>query len=150
MDHKDLGELLEKTVNGLGFEVVDLELPRNGGLVRVFIDRPGGVNVDDCVAVSNHLIRLFAVEAVDYGRLEVSSPGLDRRLRQPKDFRQFEGERAQVRMRVPIQGRKNFVGILRGVNELQLNLEVDGAILSLDLAQVEKARLVPNLNGDRV
>jgi ribosome maturation factor RimP len=150
MDHKDLGALLEKTVNGLGFEVVDLELPRNGGLVRVFIDRPGGVNVDDCVAVSNHLIRLFAVEAVDYGRLEVSSPGLDRRLRQPKDFRQFEGERAQVRMRVPIQGRKNFVGILRGVSELQLNLEVDGAILSLDLAQVEKARLVPNLNGDRV
>jgi len=145
MGHKDVGGLLEKTVNGLGYEIVDLELPRNGGLIRVFIDRPGGVNVDDCVSVSNHLIRLFAVEEVDYGRLEVSSPGLNRRLRQPKDFRQFEGERAQVRMRVPIQGRKNFVGILRGVSELQLNLEVDGAILLLDLAQVEKARLVPNL-----
>jgi ribosome maturation factor RimP len=150
MGHKDVGGLLEKTVNGLGYEIVDLELPRNGGLIRVFIDRPGGVNVDDCVAVSNHLIRLFAVEEVDYGRLEVSSPGLDRRLRQPKDFRQFEGERAQVRMRVPIQGRKNFVGILRGASELQLNLEVDGAILLLDLAQVEKARLVPNFSGDRV
>jgi len=145
MGHKDVGGLLEKTVNGLGYEIVDLELPRNGGLIRVFIDRPGGVNVDDCVSVSNHLIRLFAVEEVDYGRVEVSSPGLNRRLRQPKDFRQFEGERAQVRMRVPIQGRKNFVGILRGVSELQLNLEVDGAILLLDLAQVEKARLVPNL-----
>ncbi len=145
MGHKDVSALLEKTINGLGYEIVDLELPRNGGLMRVFIDRPGGVSVDDCVAVSNHLIRLFAVEEVDYGRLEVSSPGLDRRLRQPKDFRQYEGERAQVRMRVPIQGRKNFVGILRGVSELQLNLEVDGAILSLDLAQVEKARLVPNL-----
>jgi ribosome maturation factor RimP len=145
MGHKDVGGLLDKTVNGLGYEIVDLELPRNGGLIRVFIDRPGGVNVDDCASVSNHLIRLFAVEEVDYGRLEVSSPGLDRRLRQPKDFRQFEGERAQVRMRVPIQGRKNFVGILRGVSELQLNLEVDGTILLLDLAQVEKARLVPNL-----
>jgi len=145
MGHKDVSGLLEKTVNGLGYEVVDLELPRNGGLIRVFIDRPGGVNVDDCVAVSNQLIRLFAVEEVDYGRLEVSSPGLDRRLRQPKDFRQFEGERAQVRMRVPIQGRKNFVGVLRGASELQLNLEVDGAILLLDLAQVDKARLVPNL-----
>jgi ribosome maturation factor RimP len=145
MDHEELGGLLETTVNGLGFELVDLELPRNGGLIRVFIDRAGGVNVDDCAAVSSHLTRLFAVEAVDYGRLEVSSPGLDRRLRQPKDFRQFEGERAQVRMRVPIQGRKNFVGILRGVSETQLNLEVDGAILSLELAQVEKARLVPNL-----
>ena len=145
MGHKDVSGLLEKTVNGLGYEVVDLELPRNGGLIRVFIDRPGGVNVDDCVAVSNQLIRLFAVEEVDYGRLEVSSPGLDRRLRRPKDFRQFEGERAQVRMRVPIQGRKNFVGVLRGASELQLNLEVDGAILLLDLAQVDKARLVPNL-----
>ena len=145
MGHKDVGALLEKTVNGLGYEIVDLDLPRNGGLIRLFIDRPGGVNVDDCVTVSNHLIRLFAVEAIEYGRLEVSSPGLDRRLRQPKDFRQFEGERAQVRMRVPIQGRKNFVGILKGVSETQLNLEVDGAMVLLDLAQVEKARLVPNL-----
>jgi len=146
MDQRALSTLLEKTVDGLGFEVVDLELPpRKGGLVRVFIDRPGGVNVDDCVAVSNHLSRLLTVEGVDFGRLEVSSPGLDRRLRRPKDFRRFEGERARVRMRVPIQGRKNFVGILRGVSEAQLNLEVDGAILPLELAQVDKARLVPNL-----
>ncbi|HTS52840.1 MAG TPA: ribosome maturation factor RimP [Burkholderiales bacterium] len=145
MDHKGLGALLETTVSGLGFELVDLELPRNGGLIRVFIDRPGGVSVDDCAAVSSHLTRLFAVEAVDFGRLEVSSPGLDRRLRQPKDFRQFEGQRAQVRMRVPIQGRKNFVGVLRGVSDAHLRLEVDGSLLSLDLAQVEKARLVPTL-----
>ena len=142
---KELGALLETTVNGLGFELVDLELPGHGALIRVFIDRPGGVNVDDCAAVSNHLTRLFAVEQVDYGRLEVSSPGLDRPLRQPKDFRRFEGQRAQVRVRVPVQGRKNFVGILRGVSDAQLQLEVDGALLSLDLAQVEKARLVPNL-----
>jgi ribosome maturation factor RimP len=142
---KELGALLETTVNGLGFELVDLELPGHGALIRVFIDRPGGVNVDDCAAVSNHLTRLFAVEQVDYGRLEVSSPGLDRPLRQPNDFRRFEGQRAQVRVRVPVQGRKNFVGILRGVSDAQLQLEVDGALLSLDLAQVEKARLVPNL-----
>jgi len=145
MAHRDLSTLLERTIDGLGFSLVDLELPQRGGVLRVFIDRPGGITVDDCVAVSNHLIRLFAVEEVDYGRLEVSSPGLDRRLRQPKDFRQFAGERAQVRMRVPIQGRRNFVGILRGASDLQLNLEVDGAILSLDLAQLDKARLVPNL-----
>ena len=142
---KELGALLETTVNGLGFELVDLELPGRGALIRVFIDRPGGVNVDDCAAVSNHLTRLFAVEGVDYGRLEVSSPGLDRPLRQPNDFRRFEGQRAQVRVRVPVQGRKNFVGILRGVSDAQLQLEVDGALLSLDLAQVEKARLVPTL-----
>jgi ribosome maturation factor RimP len=145
MSENELEVLLAQTINGLGFELVDVELPRRGGLIRVFIDRAGGVNVADCAAVSNHLARLFAVEEVDYGRLEVSSPGLDRPLRHPKDFRRFEGERAQVRMRVPVQGRKNFVGILRGASEAELRLEVDGGLLSLDLAQVEKARLVPNL-----
>ena len=145
MGHNELGVLLAQTINGLGFELVDVELPRRGGLIRVFIDSASGVNVDDCAAVSNHLTRLFAVEEVDYGRLEVSSPGLDRPLRHPKDFRRFDGERAHVRMRVPVQGRKNFVGILRGASEAELTLEVDGGLLSLDLAQVEKARLVPNV-----
>jgi ribosome maturation factor RimP len=144
MGQKELGALLERTIDGLGFELVDAELPR-GGLIRVFIDSPRGINVDDCAAVSNHLTRLFAVEEIEYSRLEVSSPGLDRPLRQPKDFRRFEGERAQVRMRVPIEGRKNFVGILRGASDAELRLEVDGALLSLELAQVEKARLVPNV-----
>ena len=145
MGQKELEALLERTVDGLGFELVDAELPRGGGLIRVFIDSARGINVDDCAAVSNHLTRLFAVEEIEYSRLEVSSPGLDRPLRQPKDFRRFEGERAQVRMRVPIEGRKNFVGILRGASDAELRLEVDGALLSLELAQVEKARLVPNV-----
>jgi ribosome maturation factor RimP len=145
MGQKELGALLERTIDGLGFELVDAELPRGGGLIRVFIDSPRGINVDDCAAVSNHLTRLFAVEEIEYSRLEVSSPGLDRPLRQAKDFRRFEGERAQVRMRVPIEGRKNFVGILRGASDAELRLEVDGALVSLELAQVEKARLVPNV-----
>jgi ribosome maturation factor RimP len=145
MGQKELGALLERTIDGLGFELVDAELPRGGGLIRVFIDSSRGINVDDCAAVSNHLTRLFAVEEIEYSRLEVSSPGLDRPLRQAKDFRRFEGERAQVRMRVPIEGRKNFTGILRGASEAELRLEVDGALMSLELAQVEKARLVPNV-----
>ena len=86
------------------------------------------MKVDDCARVSNHLTRLFAVEAVDYSRLEVSSPGLDRPSAAAEDFRRFAGERAQVRMRVPVQGRKNFVGMLRGANDGKLKLEVDGAI----------------------
>ncbi len=135
--------LLEATLPGLGYELVYLELSR--GLVRVFIDRAGGVNVDDCAIVSNHLSRLFAVEAVEYDRLEISSPGLDRPLWRAADFQRFSGERAQVKMRVPIAGRKNFTGVLRGVSHSELKLEVDGAVVSLDLAQVDKARLVPNL-----
>jgi ribosome maturation factor RimP len=145
MDGNAFAGLLEPALTSLGFELVDFELSRSGGMIRVFIDRAGGVNVDDCAAVSNHLTRLFAVEGIDYSRLEVSSPGLDRPLRRPKDFRRFAGERVQVRMRVPVEGRKNFVGILKGASEAQVELEVDGALLSLNLAQLDKARLVPNL-----
>src|SRR5688500_19308526 len=77
----DLNELLESTLAGLGYELVDLERSPRGKLLRVFIDKPDGVSVDDCVTVSNHLSRLLAVENVDYDRLEVSSPGLDRPLK---------------------------------------------------------------------
>ena len=145
MGESVLTALLERTLAGLGFELVDIELSRSGGMIRVFIDRAGGVTVEDCAAVSNHLTRLFAVEEVEYSRLEVSSPGLDRPLRQPRDFRRFAGERVHVRMRVPVDGRKNFVGVLRGASDAQVELEVDGALLSLSLAQLDKARLVPNL-----
>jgi ribosome maturation factor RimP len=144
---RDLENLLERTVAGLGYEMVDVETAggRSGVLLRLFIDREGGISVDDCAAVSNHLTRVLAVEGIDYGRLEVSSPGLDRPLKHPKDFRRFEGERAQLRMRVPIQGRRNFVGVLRGADEHEVRLEVDGALLTLELAQLAKARLVPNI-----
>jgi ribosome maturation factor RimP len=145
MDGNVFAGLLEPALASLGFELVDFELSRSGGMIRVFIDRAGGVSVDDCAIVSNHLTRLFAVEGIDYSRLEVSSPGLDRPLRRAKDFRRFAGERVQVRMRVPVDGRKNFVGVLRGASEAQVELEVDGALLSLNLAQLDKARLVPNL-----
>jgi ribosome maturation factor RimP len=95
--------------------------------------------------VSNHLIRLFQVEGVDYDRLEVSSPGLDRPLRQLKDFQRFEGEKASVRMNVALDGQRNFVGILRGANEEKLNMEIDGALVSLEIADIRKARLIPEI-----
>jgi ribosome maturation factor RimP len=140
----NLRSLLETTLPGLGYDLVDLELS-GGGLVRVFIDKPGSITVDDCALVSNHLTRLFGAEGVSYERLEVSSPGLDRPLRKPKDFQRFEGERAHVKMRVPVAGRKNFTGVLRGVSDAEIRMEVDGAVVSLALSQVDKARLVPDL-----
>jgi ribosome maturation factor RimP len=147
MGEQDLRKLLETTLAGLGYELVEVETAggRGGVLLRLFIDRPQGITVDDCALVSNHLTRLFAVEGIDYGRLEVSSPGLDRPLTRLQDFLRFEGERAQVRMRVPILGRRNFVGILRGADEREVRLEVDGTVMSLELAQLDKARLVPNI-----
>ncbi|PTQ80663.1 ribosome maturation factor RimP [Nitrosospira multiformis] len=141
----DLYELLEPTLAGLGYELVDLERSPGGKLLRVFIDKTEGVNVDDCVAVSNHLSRLLAVENVDYDRLEVSSPGLDRPLKKTADFIRFAGESVKLRLRVALQGQRNFVGILREVKDGILKLEVDGKMLDLELNNLEKVRLVPKL-----
>ena len=141
----DLYELLESTLAGLGYELVDLERSARGKLLRVFIDKPDGVSVDDCVTVSNHLSRLLAVENVDYDRLEVSSPGLDRPLRKTADFIRFAGESVKLRLRVALRGQRNFVGILREVKDGILKLEVDGKMLDLELNNLEKVRLVPKL-----
>jgi ribosome maturation factor RimP len=141
----DLYELLESTLAGLGYELIDVERSARGRLLRVFIDKPDGVGVDDCVAVSNHLGQLLAVENIDYERLEVSSPGLDRPLKKVSDFIRFAGESVKLRLRVALQGQRNFVGILREVNDGVLKLEVDGKMLDLELNNLEKVRLVPKL-----
>jgi len=142
----DLLELLERTLPGLGYELVDIERSNHGKLLRVYIDKPDdGITVDDCGLVSNQLIRLFQVEGVDYDRLEVSSPGLDRPLRQVKDFQRFEGEKASVRMNMALNGQRNFVGILRGADTDSLKMEIDGTLVSLDMADIRKARLIPEI-----
>lgn len=140
-----LDELLEQTLTGMGYELVDVERSSGGKLMRVYIDKPAGISVDDCVAVSDHLSRLFAVENIDYDRLEISSPGLDRPLKKAADFSRFAGEKAKLKLRVALQGQRNFVGILREVNAGVLKLEVDGAMLALELANIDKARLIPKL-----
>lgn len=138
----DVVKLVETTVNGLGYELVDLE--RSGrGLLRVFIDKPDGIRVEDCEAVSNQLTRLFMVENVDYDRLEVSSPGLDRPLKKEADFARFAGQKVQLKLRMPMTGRKNFVGVIVAVNEGVVQLDVDGNAVSIELSNLDKARLVP-------
>jgi ribosome maturation factor RimP len=141
----DLNGLLEKTVGGLGYELVDVELANHGRLMRIFIDKVGGVNIDDCAVVSNHLTRLFTVENVDYDRLEISSPGLDRQLKRAKDFERFSGERVQVKLRIPINGRKRVAGVLQNVREDGFQLDVDGELITIAFADINKARLVPNI-----
>ena len=142
----DLYGLLEATVTGLGYGFVDLEVSKRGKSLRLFIDKQGGISVDDCAFVSNHLTRLLAVELdYDYDRLEVSSPGLDRVLKKEADFVRFNGERAQIKLRVPVAGRKNYAGVLRSVKDGVLQLEVDGALVSLNIADMDKARLMPNI-----
>ena len=142
----ELARIVEQAVNGLGYELVDFETSPRGRLLRVFIesaDHGRGVTIDDCTVVSNHLTRLFAVENVEYDRLEVSSPGLDRLLKRPADFARFAGQEAQLRLRVPVNGQRNFTGVLAGMEGETLKLQSGDAMLSFELAQVEKARLVP-------
>jgi ribosome maturation factor RimP len=139
----DLARLLESTLHGMGYELVDFERSGKGKLLRVFIDKPEGIDVDDCAAVSNHLSRLFAVEDIDYDRLEISSPGLDRALKKEQDFVRFAGQKARIKVRVPVEGQRNFVGVLRETHAGKVEIEVDGKVVELDLANLDKARLVP-------
>ena len=177
---KQLQAVVETTVKGLGYELVDLEVAGRG-LLRVFIDHPvqvdapqgvpvqavgddageaaqgvasagappAGIAVADCEAVSRQLTRVFEVEGIDYARLEVSSPGLDRPLKRQADFERFAGERISLKLREPLEGRRNFEGVLRSDAEGRLELEFEGKagpqVLSFVFDDVDKARLVPRI-----
>lgn len=141
----DLLARMEATLAGLGYELVDLERSGKGLFLRVFIDKPEGINVDDCAAVSHHLMRWLTVENIAYDRLEVSSPGLDRVLKKERDFVRFAGRKARVKLRVPVDGQRNFVGVLRETGAGKVQLEIDGKLLSFDLGNLERARLVPGI-----
>jgi ribosome maturation factor RimP len=144
-ERMDFQALIEPTVVGMGYELVALE--RIGrGLLRVYIDKPDGIDIDDCVRVSNQLTRVFTVENVDYDRLEVSSPGIDRPLVKSADFVRFAGERAKVKLRLPVEGQRNFVGALLGLEGETLRLRVDETTeVALPLAEIESARLAPEI-----
>ena len=137
---------MEPTVTGMGFELVDAQVSNRGRFLRIFMDKPGGVTLEDCAAVSRHLSRLLEVEGVDYDRLEVSSPGLDRPLRKPADFARFAGQKVDVRMRLAdANGRRRYIGLLKGIEGTAATVEVDGAAVALQLEGMDRARLVPDL-----
>ena len=145
-----MADMVEKTLAGMGFELVDARASGGGRHLSVFIDRgadsAAGITVDDCAEVSRQLERVFAVEGIDYDRLEVSSPGLDRRLRRPADFARFAGNRVDVKMRTPdASGRRRYSGLLRGEAGGVATLEVDGREVALAVNDMDRARLVPDL-----
>jgi ribosome maturation factor RimP len=135
---------LRETLAGLGYELVDLESSR-GGLLRVFIDSPNGISVEDCARVSHHLTRLFAVENVEYERLEVSSPGLDRPLKRLEDYERFRGQKASLRLKLPQEGRRRFEGVLAGVEDGAVVMEVEGERKRFAPGDIDRARLVPDV-----
>ena len=152
---QDLQTLINETVTQLGYELADLEVSNRGKLLRVFIDKQNpkdvkdSVNIDDCVLVSNQLGNVLAVEhEIDYDRLEVSSPGMNRALKKEADFVRFIGERAQIKIRVPVmmenkEVRKNFLGFLQGLQDGVVHIECDGVVERIALSNIDKARLSP-------
>ncbi len=135
--------LIEQVVTGLGYELVDIEFSPKGRLLRVFLDIERGITVDDCATVSNQLQRVFEVENVDYDRLEVSSPGLDRPLKKLADFERFAGSEVQLRLSLPLNNQRNFVGVLEGVRDGSVVLATDKGEMLFPFDDIEKARLVP-------
>ncbi len=147
MTGDELRELLEPTIERLGYEIIDLEvrLGAGNGLVRLFIDKPDGVDLDDCEKVSLAVSALLDVEDPVPGNynLEVSSPGMDRKLTKPAHFQRFAGETVKVQMRFPIEGRRRFRGTLVSSDDENIVVEVDGQSHSLPLKTIDTARLVP-------
>jgi ribosome maturation factor RimP len=147
MTGDELLKLLEPAVERLGYELVDLEvrLGGKGGLVRVFIDKPEGIDLDDCEKVSLAVSALLDVEDPVPGNynLEVSSPGLDRKLTKVEHFQRFAGETVKVQMRFPIEGRRRFRGTLVSSDDENIVVDVDGESHSLPLRTIDTARLVP-------
>jgi ribosome maturation factor RimP len=141
----NLNDRLERTLPPLGYELVDVELSAKGRLVRVFIDKPQGVDVEDCARVSAHLTRLFAVENVDFDRLEVSSPGLDRPLKRAGDYARFAGQEVKLTLREPIDGARRLKGTLHGLDGDAVRIETATGMHSIPLGGIERARLVPKI-----
>ena len=147
MTGDELEKLLEPSIERLGYELSDLEVRLGGksGVIRLFIDHPNGIGVDDCEKVSSAVSALLDVEdpIPDHYDLEVSSPGWNRKLRKIEHFQRFAGETVKVEMRFPIEGRKRFRGTLLSSDDANIVVDVDGESHTLPMATIDTARLVP-------
>jgi ribosome maturation factor RimP len=145
----ELIQLLGPVIERQGYELADLELKvgSRDGVLRVFIDKPGGVGLEDCELISRQVSALLDVEDPVPGRysLEVSSPGLDRKLTKPLHFQRFVGEEVKVETRFPVLGRRRFRGVLQAADEKSSVVVVDREPYELQIDGIETARLVPRI-----
>jgi ribosome maturation factor RimP len=147
MTGDELEKLIEPSIERLGYELSDLEVRLGGksGVIRLFIDHPDGIGIEDCEKVSSAVSALLDVEdpIPDHYDLEVSSPGWNRKLRKVEHFQRFAGETVKVEMRFPIEGRKRFRGTLLSSDDANIVVDVDGESHTLPMATIDTARLVP-------
>ena len=139
-------ELIEPGLLAKGLELVDVEFKKEGKnwVLRVFIDKEGGVTLEDCQKISSLVGDLIEVEEViePAYTMEVSSPGLNRVLKKEKDFIKFSGKKICVQCHAPLNGRKKFTGILADFKDQSIHLEVDGQLQTISINRVAKANLV--------
>jgi ribosome maturation factor RimP len=140
-------EIVKPTIEGLGCAVWGIEYLSHGKIsrLRIYIDKPGGVSVDDCAQVSQqvgHVLDLEDTPATSY-TLEVTSPGMDRILFTEAQFEASVGEQVDVRLNFPFEGRKRFVGVLAAVEDSEAHVHIDGDEYLLPLENVQRARIVP-------
>jgi ribosome maturation factor RimP len=145
----NLQAIIEPVVTSLGYELVGAEFLMQGqnGLLRIYIDAENGIQLNDCQRVSHQLSGVLDVEDAIKGKyqLEVSSPGLDRPLFTAEHFERFQGHKARLKLTVPLEGRRKFKGILRGIKNNQVLLEVDDDEVTLPLSAIDKANLIPDI-----
>ena len=146
MDLESVRDAAERVARSLGSEVVDVEWKvGKDRFLRVYIDRPGGVSHKDCEAVSNQLSAILDVEDLVPGPpyiLEISSPGLDRKLSKPAEFERFKGRLARITTTEPVESQKFFEGRLAGFADGKVQIEVKGRVIALPVEGIRKANLV--------
>ena len=146
MDRDAIGEIIERVTSREGLELVHWEAvgPRNHFVLRIYIDKPGGVNHGDCEAVSNQVGLLLDVEDLIPHKytLEVSSPGVERGLYKPKDYERFAGSRVKLKISEPINGQRNFRGRLVGIDRETVSFDADGVgLIEIPYESIVKANI---------
>ena len=142
---QEISQVIEPILQTQGLELVDLEYQREsrGWVLRIYLDREGGVTLDDCTGVSHEVGAVLEVKDLIPNAyiLEVSSPGLTRPLKKPEDFNKFRNQLVKIKLFEPLDGRKNFKGTLLGLEEDKVRVEVDQQVFELPLTHIAKANL---------
>ena len=138
--------LADPVCNAEGLELIQVEYQREsaGRVLRLYVDKPGGIKLDDCVGVSRQMSDILDVNLEDVGpySLEVTSPGPERPLARKQDFAKFEGSRVKIKTCQPLNGRKNFKGVLLGVSADEVSLQLEDQVITFAHADISKAYLI--------
>ncbi|MFN4132501.1 MAG: ribosome maturation factor RimP [Caldimicrobium sp.] len=145
-----LWALVETPILKKGMELVDLEWKRErrGWVLRLYIDKPGGVTIGDCAKISEIVGKILDKENLIHHayNLEVSSPGIERPLKKKEHFERFRGEKAKITLKDPLEGRRNITGIILGVKKEIVEIEAEGKVWEIELDKIKKAHLQPELS----